>query len=141
MSISPQEFFDFWKVQCYTAFVSAQEALKIMLPKKSGTIIFTGANLSLQGRAGYSLLTVGRFGTRALAQGLAREFGPMGIHVVHTVIGGVINSPRAKGIFRNLSQDEFMNAEDISETYLHIVKQDKSAWTHEIDINPYTGAL
>jgi NAD(P)-dependent dehydrogenase (short-subunit alcohol dehydrogenase family) len=112
-----------------------------MLPQRRGTIIFTGATASMRARPPFTAFAAAKAGVRALAQGMAREFGPQGIHVVHAVIDGVIDGERSRGQFARYveakGQDGLLQLEAIAETYWQLHIQHPSAWTHEIDLRPY----
>ncbi|WRT64755.1 uncharacterized protein IL334_001689 [Kwoniella shivajii] len=103
-----------------------------------GTLIFTGATMSLKAGGKFSSLAAGMFARRALAQSLAREFGPQGIHVSHVVIDGIIDTTRVQGMMGDDKDDRRLKPDDIAQTYLHLVNQPRSAWTHELDIRPDT---
>ena len=107
-----------------------------MLERGSGTLIYTGATGSLRGGARFSALAVGKFGQRALAQSLAREFGPRGIHVAHVIIDGQINLPRWREMQPERGDETFLSPRAIAESYWHLHRQDKTAWTHELDLRP-----
>lgn len=136
LELSPEQFEYCWKVNCFGAFVAAQQVLPSMVERGQGTILLTGATASLRGSAQFSALAVGKFGLRALAQSLAREFGDRGIHVAHIVIDGMINTPNIRELFPQREEHTLLSPEAIAETYWHIYKQDSSAWTLEIDIRP-----
>jgi NAD(P)-dependent dehydrogenase (short-subunit alcohol dehydrogenase family) len=103
-----------------------------MLEAGRGTILLTGATASLRGSARFSALAVGKFGLRALAQSIAREFGPQGIHVAHVVIDGQINTPR----MREMSPDREEHTMLSPDTYWQLHAQDHTAWTLELDLRP-----
>jgi len=107
------------------AFVTAQEAAKRMLSKKHGAIFFTGATASVKGFANSSAFAMGKFAVRGLAQSLARELSPQGIHVAHFVIDGSIKVDAVS---------DAMTAEAIAKTYIAILNQPKAAWTWEIEL-------
>src|SRR5699024_10438243 len=92
LELTPETFEQSWRVNCFGAFLAAREVLPAMQSRGSGTIILTGATAAMRGGAGFSGIAVGKFGLRALAQSMAREFGPQGIHVAHAVIDGQINT-------------------------------------------------
>jgi NAD(P)-dependent dehydrogenase (short-subunit alcohol dehydrogenase family) len=100
-----------------------------MLNQGSGTIIFSGATGSIRGGAGFAAFASPKFALRALAQSMAREFGPKGIHVAHVVLDGMIAQESA------LSESQLRPAA-IAETYYQLHRQDRSAWTHELDLRP-----
>lgn len=123
------------------AFYAAQQVLPAMVEAGRGTILLTGATASLRGSARFSALAVGKFGLRALAQSMAREFGPQGIHVAHVVIDGQIdgqiNTPRVREMYGEDREEHTMLAPDaISETYWQLHAQDPTAWTLELDLRP-----
>jgi len=130
-----------WKQNSLGAFLFGREAARHMLPQRRGTIIFTGATASLRARPPFTAFAAAKAGVRALAQGMAREFGPQGIHVVHAVIDGVIDGERSRGQFARYveakGQDGLLQLEAIAETYWQLHIQHPSAWTHEIDLRPY----
>tara|TARA_Y100000780_G_scaffold42854_1_gene35029 strand:- start:192 stop:869 length:678 start_codon:yes stop_codon:yes gene_type:complete len=114
-------------ITCFGAFLVAQEAAKRMLKRKSGSIFFTGATAGVKGFANSSVFAMGKFGLRGLAQSLARELHPQGIHITHFVIDGAI-SKEPYGDYQTIHPDE------IAKTYLQFYHQDKSAWAWEIEL-------
>ena len=114
-------------ITCFGAFLVAQEAAKRMLKRKSGSIFFTGATAGVKGFANSSVFAMGKFGLRGLAQSLARELHPQGIHITHFVIDGAINK-EPYGDYQTMHPDE------IAKTYLQFYHQDKSAWAWEIEL-------
>ena len=114
-------------ITCFGAFLVAQEAAKRMLKRKSGSIFFTGATAGIKGFANSSVFAMGKFGLRGLAQSLARELHPEGIHITHFVIDGVINK-ESYGDYKTIHPDE------IAKTYLQFYHQHKSAWAWEIEL-------
>ncbi|XP_059623838.1 uncharacterized protein LOC132266854 [Cornus florida] len=131
------------------AFHCAQQVLPGMVERGRGTILFTGCSASLNGIAGYSELCCGKFALRALSQCLAREFQPLGVHVAHVIIDGIIGAPRGPSASRTLQQrssvgeqqsaegDGSMDPDTIARTYWQLHIQNRSAWTQEIDLRPY----
>lgn len=136
LKINPNDFKKSWDINCFGAFLSSKLALSSMLKRKKGTIIFTGATASMRGGAMFSLLAVGKFGLRALAQSLAREFGPKGIHVAHTIIDGQIASPTYSEKMPDREITSFLSPDSIAEQYWQIHIQEPTAWTHELDLRP-----
>ncbi|WP_437540733.1 SDR family NAD(P)-dependent oxidoreductase [Sorangium sp. So ce367] len=136
LELTPRELEDDWKISCLGGFVSAQAALPGMLERGRGTILFTGATASLRGGARFASLAVGKFGLRAVAQSLARELGPRGIHVAHVVIDGLIDTPRVRAMVPGRKADTLLSPEALAETYFQLHAQAPSAWTHEIDVRP-----
>jgi len=136
--ITPRQFEDSWKSNCMGGFLAAQQVVPPMVARGSGTIIFTGATASLRGSAHFACLAVGKFGLRALAQSLAREYGPRGVHVAHVIIDGVIEGPRIRGAARGEPDRTLLDPDAIAETYWQLHRQDPSAWTLELDLRPAT---
>lgn len=136
LEITPEQFEYNWKINCFGAFVSVQQVLPAMVERGRGTILFTGATAALKGSARFAGLAVGKFGLRALAQSLAREFGPQGIHVAHIIIDGMIDTPRVRGMAPDREKHTLLSPEAIAETYWQLYLQDATAWTLEIDLRP-----
>ncbi len=130
-----------WQQNCLGAFLFAKEIVAIMQAQQQGTIFFTGATASLRAKPPFTAFASAKAGLRALAQGLAREFSPQGIHVVHTVIDGVIDGDRARNQFPEYvaakGQEGLLQLEAIAQTYWAIHQQPRSAWTHELDLRPF----
>lgn len=136
LELTPEQFETNWKINCFGAFLGAQQVLPAMVERGEGTILLTGATAALKGSARFAGLAVGKFGLRALAQSLAREFGPQGIHVAHIVVDGMINTARVRTIAPNKEEHTLLNPEAIAEMYWQLHKQDKTAWTLELDLRP-----
>ncbi len=128
-----------WEMGTFAGFLAGREAAKYM--KNKGTIIFTGATASIRGGSGFAAFSSAKFGLRAVAQSLARELGPKGIHVVHTIIDGAIDHPWIKENFPEIYKlkkvDGILKPDDIAEAYYNLHLQKKNAWTHELDLRPY----
>jgi NAD(P)-dependent dehydrogenase (short-subunit alcohol dehydrogenase family) len=126
---------------CFGGFLAGREAAKRMLPRGRGTIIFTGATASVRGGNGYAAFAAAKHGLRALAQSMARELGPQGIHVAHTVIDGAIDTPWIAENFPERhalkDRDGILNPDDIAEAYWQLHRQPRSAWTLELDLRPW----
>ena len=112
---------------CFGAFLVAREAAKRMIPKKNGSIFFTGATAGVKGFPNSSAFAMGKFGLRGLAQSLARELHPKGIHIAHFVIDGGIGK-ESKGDYQTMKPDE------IAKTYFQFYRQDKSTWAWEVEL-------
>jgi NAD(P)-dependent dehydrogenase (short-subunit alcohol dehydrogenase family) len=139
MEIDPADFERCWRVGCFGGFLVGQAAARRMTaPTRAGvpggTIVFTGATASLRGSARFANLAVGKFGLRALAQSMARELGPEGVHVAHVIVDGVIASERSGGQTENESR---LDPDAIAANYLMLHRQPRSAWTHELDLRPW----
>jgi NAD(P)-dependent dehydrogenase (short-subunit alcohol dehydrogenase family) len=136
LEISPQQFEESWKANCFGAFLGAQQVLPAMVEQGRGTILLTGATAALRGGPRFSCLAVGKFGLRALGQSLAREFGPQGIHVAHIIIDGQIDTARVRSMSSNRETHTLLSPEAIAQTYWQLHQQDATAWTQEIDLRP-----
>ena len=130
-----------WEMAALSGFLTGREAAKAMLPRGRGTIIFTGATASLRGGSGFSAFAGAKFALRALAQSMARELGPQGIHVAHPIIDGAIDTAFIRDNFPERyalkEQDGILNPEHIAEQYWQIHCQPRDAWTHELDLRPW----
>jgi len=122
-------------VSAFGGFLVAQQAARSMLARSRGAILFTGASASLKGYAGSAPFAMGKFALRGLAQSLARELGPQGIHVAHVVIDGVIRPAGAADV--SGSADAMLDPDAIAANYLHLLQQPRSAWTWEIELRPW----
>ncbi|MHA1601119.1 MAG: SDR family NAD(P)-dependent oxidoreductase, partial [Alphaproteobacteria bacterium] len=129
LEIDPRDFEACWRIGCLGGLHVGQAALKRMVPAGAGTIIYTGATASLRGGSGFANLAVPKFGLRALAQSMAREFGPKGIHVAHTIIDGQIAGERPGHRPEERGADALLAPSAIAEAYLRLHEQPRSAWT------------
>ena len=136
LEIEPQQFDECFKANCAGAFYASQQVLPAMVEAGRGTILITGATASLRGSARFSALAVGKFGLRALAQSMAREFGPQGIHVAHVIIDGQINTPRMRERSPDREDHTMLSPDAIADTYWQLHAQDRTAWTLELDLRP-----
>ncbi len=136
-----ETFTQLWQQNCLGAFLFAKEAITLMKPNNKGSLFFTGATSSLRAKPPFTSFASAKAALRALAQGLAREFSPQGIHVVHAIIDGVINGDRAEQQFseyyKSKGGEGLLKLEAIAETYWSIHCQHPSAWTHEFDLRPF----
>ncbi len=130
-----------WEMSAFGGFLAGREAAKLMLPRKRGTILFTGATASLRGGAGFAAFAGGKHALRALAQSMARELGPQGIHVGHVIIDGAIDTAFIRDTFPERyalkGMDGILNPDHIAESYWQLHRQPRDAWTHEMDLRPY----
>ena len=122
-------------VTAYGGFLVAQQAARRMLPRKHGAILFTGASASVKGYAHSAPFAMGKFALRGLAQSMARELAPQGIHVAHFVIDGAIAQPGRTPPSNAL--DAMLDPDAIAVNYLHVLRQPRSAWTWEIELRPW----
>jgi NAD(P)-dependent dehydrogenase (short-subunit alcohol dehydrogenase family) len=133
--LDPREVEKSIQVSAFGGFLVAQAAVRRMLPRKQGAILFTGASASVKGYAQSAPFAMGKFALRGLAQSMAREFAPQGIHVAHFVIDGGIRSER-----RTEPPDKpgsLLDPDAIAQSYLHVLNQPRSAWTWEIELRPW----
>lgn len=137
LEIAPEDFEHCWRVGCLGGFNVGQAAAKRMVAAGEGTIIFTGATAALRGSAGFANLAVPKFGLRALAQSMARELGPKGVHVAHVVIDGQIGSDRPGYREEERGEDAVLHPGDIAEAYYRLHLQPRSTWTLELDLRPW----
>lgn len=130
-----------WEMCALAGFITGREAARRMVPRGRGTIIFTGATASLRGSAGFAGFSGGKFALRSLAQAMARELGPKGIHIVHSIIDGAIDTDFIRTNFpdRYALKDEhgIVDPEAIAAEYVRLHQQPRSAWTHELDLRPW----
>jgi NAD(P)-dependent dehydrogenase (short-subunit alcohol dehydrogenase family) len=122
-------------VSAFGGFLVAQQAVQRMLPKKQGAVLFTGASASIKGYPQSAPFAMGKFALRGLAQSMAREFAPLGIHVAHFVIDGAIRNPGR--VEPENKPDSMLDPEAIAANYLHVLRQPRSAWTWEIELRPW----
>ncbi|GAA5859271.1 hypothetical protein JCM1840_003827 [Sporobolomyces johnsonii] len=122
----------------YGAFHFCQKAIPEMLKSGGGFLCFSGATASTKGSANFAAFAPAKFALRGLSQSLAREFGPQGIHVVHAIIDGIISTARIEGMMGKAEEGTRLEPSAIAETILHLSQQDKSCWTQEIDMRPFS---
>lgn len=130
-----------WEMACLAGFLAGREAANVMVPRQKGTIIFTGATASIRGRENLAAFAAAKNGLRAVAQSMAREFGPQGIHVAHVICDGAIDGVFTRSRFDDLTQlleeDLILKPEEIARNYVMLHHQQRSAWTHELDLRPW----
>ena len=137
-----QKYYKVWEMAAFGAFLMGREVAKKMIPRKKGTIIFTGATASVRGGDGFAAFAGAKHAKRALAQSMARELGPKGIHVAHVIIDGAIDTPWIQKLFPDYVKekkkiDGLMNPDDIAKNYIMLHKQPRNAWTQELDLRPW----
>ena len=135
-------YFKVWEMACFAGFLTGREAARRMEPRGRGTILFTGATASVRGREGFSAFSGAKHALRALAQSMARELGPKGIHVAHTLIDGPIdtqwiaeNFPES---YARKAHDGILDPDHIADNYWHLHTQPRDSWTHELDLRPWS---
>ena len=145
MDITPEVFRRFWELCTYGAFLVGQETVRRFLPetgaKKEGTLLFTGASASLRGKANFGHFSSAKAALRNMAQSMAREFGPQGLHVAHVIVDGVINGDRVREHFSEfldqMGEDASLDPDEIATSFWYVHTQHRSAWTHELEVRPF----
>jgi NAD(P)-dependent dehydrogenase (short-subunit alcohol dehydrogenase family) len=131
-----------WEMAALAGFLTGREAARVMVPRGRGSILFTGATASVRGREGFSAFAGAKHALRALAQSMARELGPQGIHVAHIIcdgsIDGVFTRERMPDAGARLARGEILDPDEIARNYVWLHNQGRSAWTFEIDLRPWT---
>lgn len=134
-------YFKVWEMACFAGFLMGRETAKVMLPRGRGTILFTGATASLRGREGFAAFAGAKHGLRALAQSMARELWPQGIHVAHPIVDGAIDTEFIRSNFPERyalrEQGGIVSPDSIAEVYWQLHQQPRDAWTHETEIRPW----
>ena len=127
-----------WKSCCFGGFIFGHEAIRYMVPNSKGTILFTGASASLRGRPNFGAFNSAKAGLRTLAQAMAKEYGPQGIHVGHVVVDGAIAGEKIMNRIPNfeekIDQGQLINLEGIVDDYVFLYKQSAQSWTFELDL-------
>jgi NAD(P)-dependent dehydrogenase (short-subunit alcohol dehydrogenase family) len=140
LETTAQKYFKVWEMCALAGFLAGREAARAMLPRGRGTILFTGATASVRGSNGFAAFAGGKAALRALAQSMAREFGPQGLHVAHVIIDGLIDTAFARTNFAQrvdeLGPDGILNPDHIAEAYWWLHSQPRDAWTFELDLRP-----
>ena len=141
LEIDPADFESVWRVACFAGFLVGQQAGRRMAPNKQGTLLFTGATASLRGGPRFVTFASAKAGLRSVAQSFARSLGPVGIHVAHVVIDGVIDTVSVRGKMPDLAKkldanDGFMKTDEIAAVYYSLHEQPRSTWSFELDIRP-----
>lgn len=130
-----------WEMAAFAGFLAGREAARVMGPRAKGTILFTGATASQRGAAGFSAFSGAKHALRSLAQSMARELGPQGVHVAHIIVDGAIDGAFSRENISDyaarMERDEILRPDEIAKNYVWLWKQHRSAWTHEIDLRPW----
>lgn len=138
---TPRKFFKVWEMACFAGFLTSQAVAKRMVVRRRGTILFTGATAALRGSAGFAAFATAKHGLRALAQSMARELGPMNIHVAHVVIDGAIDTAFIRdnfpAMYAEKGRDGILSPEHIADAYWYLHTQPRDAWTFELDLRPW----
>jgi NAD(P)-dependent dehydrogenase (short-subunit alcohol dehydrogenase family) len=134
-------FEDVWRVGCFGGFLVGREALRRMLPRGRGSILFTGATASLRGKPATTAFAAAKAGLRSLAQTMARAYGPQGIHVAHVVVdGGIAGDKIIQGLpqfAQAMGEDGLVSLDGLADAYWYLYTQPKACWTHELDLRTY----
>jgi NAD(P)-dependent dehydrogenase (short-subunit alcohol dehydrogenase family) len=141
LELTVQQFEDAWRVNTLGGFVFGRAALRLLLKEQRGSLLVTGATGSLRGKPPFAAFAAAKAGLRSLAQTFAREFGPQGIHVAHVVIDGGIDGERVRNAapqwVASAGPDGLLGLDAIADAYWFLHTQQRSAWTHELDLRPY----
>lgn len=141
LQLDSQAFEDMWRASSYGGFLVGREAARRMAPRGKGTILFTGATAAIKASANFAAFAAGKHGLRAVAQSMAKELGPQGIHVAHLIIDGIIDVPRVHEQTPDLAaskgEDGLIDPESIAATMLWLHRQPRNAWTFELDLRPF----
>ena len=137
LELTPVDMRIVWEQNVMASFLAAQEVLPDMLRQGNGVIVFVGASASVSAAAQSAAFAGGKFGVRALAFSLAREFGPQEIHVAHIVIDGGIDTEKRRQRDPGAPAENFLAPDAIADTIFHLIQQDRSAWTLEMDLRPF----
>ena len=139
--LTPDQFETFWRLGAYGGYLAARRAMPLMAGQGSGSMLSTGASASLRGRPNFAHFASAKAALRSLAQSLAKEYGPKGVHVAHVVIDGGVNGDRLKKVFPQwldaLGEDGSLAPDAIADAFWHIHSQHRSAWTFELDVRPF----
>jgi NADP-dependent 3-hydroxy acid dehydrogenase YdfG len=140
-----EQFTQLWQQNCMGGFIFGKQAISQLCKHKQGTVIYTGVTASLRAKPPFTSFSAAKSGLRALVQGMAREFAPQGIHVVHVILDGVIDGERSRANFPELisskAENGLLNLEAIANTYWSLHRQPSSTWTHEMDLRPFSEAF
>jgi NAD(P)-dependent dehydrogenase (short-subunit alcohol dehydrogenase family) len=135
--ITPEQYEDSWRTNAYGAFLCAKETVSDMIVKRRGVMLFTGATAGI--KAGPKSVAFGpaKFAVRGLAQSLARDLGPRGIHVAYVNVDGIIDIPHTRSRMPSLKNEDLLKPQAIAEAFWYLANQEPSAWTQELDVRPF----
>jgi NAD(P)-dependent dehydrogenase (short-subunit alcohol dehydrogenase family) len=137
LETKPSTFENTWRVSTFGAFLASQEVVPAMLAKGGGAIVFTGATAGTRPFATSAAFGPAKFALRGLAQVMARDLGPQGIHVAYVNVDGAIDTPFIRKLAPNLGPEDMLEPAAIADAYWHVVHQQRSAWTQELDLRPF----
>ena len=135
--ITPEQYENSWRTNAYGAFVCAKQTVPDMIAKRRGVILFTGATAGIKAGPMSAAFGPAKFAVRGLAQSLARDLGPRGIHVAYINVDGIIDIPHIRTRMPSLKDEDLLQPAAIAESYWHLANQDPSAWTQELDVRPF----
>jgi NAD(P)-dependent dehydrogenase (short-subunit alcohol dehydrogenase family) len=135
--VTPESFEASWRTNALGLLLLGKQVVPDMLRAGGGVIVVTGATAALRGGAGFAAFAPAKAAQRSLAQSMARSLGPKGIHVAYVVVDGVIDIPRTRALLKDRPDSFFLRPDAIAESVLHLVRQDRSAWTFELDLRPF----
>lgn len=140
LETTSQKYFKVWEMCAFAGFLAGREAARVMLARGRGSILYTGATASVRGAAGFAAFAGGKAALRALAQSMARELGPKGVHVAHVIVDGMIDTAFTRVQFAEhvatVGPQGILHPEHIAEAYLWLHRQPRDAWTFELDLRP-----
>ena len=138
---TPRKYFKIWEMACFAGFLTSQAVAQRMVKRGRGTILFTGATAGLRGAANFAAFAGAKHGIRALAQSMARELGPLNVHVAHVVVDGGIDTAFIRDnvpqLYALKDQDGILNPDHIADNYWFLHSQPRDAWTFELDLRPW----
>lgn len=139
--LTPETMESFWRIGCFGAFLTAKRAIPILTTQGRGSLFFTGASGSLRGRPNFMHFAIMKGGLRMLAQSLAREYGPKGVHVGHFIIDGVVEGDMVRNRIGEyldaLGEDGSLSPDAVADAFWYLHQQPRSAWTHELELRPF----
>lgn len=136
-----RKYMKIWEMGCFAGFLTGREVARRMVTRKRGTMIFTGATASVRGAASFAAFAGAKHALRALAQSMARELGPSGIHVAHVIVDGAIDTAFIRenfpAMYAKKAEGGILDPDHIADNYWHLHTQPVDAWTHELDLRPW----
>ncbi|MGH7915288.1 MAG: SDR family NAD(P)-dependent oxidoreductase [Candidatus Binataceae bacterium] len=135
--ITPEQYEDSWRINAYGAFLCAKQAVPDMIAERRGVMLFTGATAGVKAGPKSAAFGPAKFAVRGLAQSLARDLGPRGIHVAYVNVDGIIDIPHIRAQMPSLKDEDVLKPPAIAEAYWYLANQDPSAWTQELDVRPF----
>ena len=137
VEITPAQYEDSWRTNAYGAFLCAKQAVSDMIKHRRGVMLFTGATAGIKAGPKSAAFGPAKFAVRGLAQSLARDLGPRGIHVAYVNVDGMIDMPAVRSQMASVKDEDLLKPAAIAEAYWHLANQDPSAWTQELDVRPF----